>query len=86
MFSASRPGATKSLLAAKEHPKRLSHGSGRIRSLPASEAEPQSHLGRGIGEQRLLIFRMGKNTPERQDYIIENLREDVDKQIEVAVA
>jgi hypothetical protein len=28
---------------------------------------------------------MGKNTPDRQDYIIENLREDVDKQIEVAV-
>jgi hypothetical protein len=29
---------------------------------------------------------MGKNTPDRQDYIIENLREDVDKQIEAAVA
>ena len=29
---------------------------------------------------------MGKNTPDRQDFIIENLREDVDKQIEVAVA
>jgi len=29
---------------------------------------------------------MGKNTPDRQDYIIENLREDLDKQIEAAVA
>ena len=29
---------------------------------------------------------MGKNTPDRQDFIIENLREDVDKQIEVAMA
>jgi hypothetical protein len=29
---------------------------------------------------------MGKNTPERQDYIIGNLREDVDKQVEAAVA
>lgn len=27
-----------------------------------------------------------KNTPDRQDYIIGNLRDDVDKQIEVAVA
>jgi hypothetical protein len=29
---------------------------------------------------------MGKNTPDRQDYIVENLHEDVNKQIEVAVA
>lgn len=40
----------------------------------------------GKGVKELLAFYMGKNTPERQDYIIENLREDVDKQIEAAVA
>ena len=38
--------------------------------------------GRGVRE--LLAFYMGKNTPERQDFIIENLREDVDKQVQVA--
>jgi topoisomerase-4 subunit B len=32
----------------------------------------------------LLTFYMGKNTPDRQDFIIENLREDVDKQVQVA--
>jgi topoisomerase-4 subunit B len=40
----------------------------------------------GKGVKELLAFYMGKNTPDRQDYIIANLREDVDKQIEVAVA
>jgi topoisomerase-4 subunit B len=40
----------------------------------------------GKGVKELLAFYMGKNTPERQDYIIDNLREDVDKQIEVAEA
>ncbi len=40
----------------------------------------------GKGVKELLAFYMGKNTPERQDYIIENLREDVDKQIDVAAA
>ena len=40
----------------------------------------------GKGVKELLAFYMGKNTPERQDYIIENLREDVDKQIEAGVA
>lgn len=35
----------------------------------------------GKGVKELLAFYMGKNTPERQDYIIENLREDVDKQV-----
>jgi topoisomerase-4 subunit B len=40
----------------------------------------------GKGVKELLAFYMGKNTPDRQDYIIENLREDVDKQIESAVA
>ena len=34
----------------------------------------------------ILAFHLGKNTPDRQEFIIENLREDVDKQIEVAVA
>ena len=41
---------------------------------------------KGKGVKELLAFYMGKNTPDRQDYIIENLRDDVDKQIEVAVA
>jgi topoisomerase-4 subunit B len=40
----------------------------------------------GKGVRELLAFYMGKNTPERQDYIIGNLREDVDKQIGTAVA
>jgi topoisomerase-4 subunit B len=40
----------------------------------------------GKGVKELLTFYMGKNTPDRQEYIIENLREDVDKQIEAAVA
>ena len=35
----------------------------------------------GKGVRELLAFYMGKNTPERQDYIIENLREDVDRQV-----
>jgi topoisomerase-4 subunit B len=34
--------------------------------------------------KELLAFYMGKNTPDRQDFIIENLREDVDKQVQVA--
>jgi topoisomerase-4 subunit B len=38
----------------------------------------------GKGVRELLAFYMGKNTPERQDFIIENLREDVDKQVQVA--
>ena len=33
--------------------------------------------GRGLSE--MLAFYMGKNTPDRQDYIINNLREDVDR-------
>ena len=35
----------------------------------------------GKGVRELLGFYMGKNTPDRQDYIINNLREDVDRQI-----
>ena len=35
----------------------------------------------GKGVKELLAFYMGKNTPSRQDYIIENLREDVDRQV-----
>ena len=35
----------------------------------------------GKGVKELLAFYMGKNTPDRQDFIIENLREDVDKQV-----
>lgn len=35
----------------------------------------------GKGVKELLAFYMGKNTPNRQEYIIENLREDVDRQI-----
>ena len=38
----------------------------------------------GKGVKELLAFYMGKNTPSRQDYIIENLREDVDRQVAVA--
>jgi topoisomerase-4 subunit B len=38
----------------------------------------------GKGVKELLAFYMGKNTPDRQDFIIENLREDVDKQVQVA--
>jgi topoisomerase-4 subunit B len=38
----------------------------------------------GKGVRELLAFYMGKNTPERQDFIIENLREDVDKQVQLA--
>jgi topoisomerase-4 subunit B len=37
----------------------------------------------GKGVKELLTFYMGKNTPDRQEYIIENLREDVDRQIAV---
>ena len=35
----------------------------------------------GKGVKELLAFYMGKNTPDRQDFIIENLREDVDRQV-----
>jgi topoisomerase-4 subunit B len=35
----------------------------------------------GKGVKELLAFYMGKNTPSRQEYIIENLREDVDTQV-----
>jgi topoisomerase-4 subunit B len=35
----------------------------------------------GKGVKELLAFYMGKNTPDRQDYIIENLRVDVDRQV-----
>jgi hypothetical protein len=41
-------------------------------------------LEEGKGVKELLAFYMGKNTPDRQDFIIENLREDVDKQVQVA--
>ncbi len=34
----------------------------------------------GKGTKELLAFYMGKNTPDRQDFIINNLREDVDSQ------
>ncbi|MGE9270930.1 MAG: DNA topoisomerase IV subunit B [Verrucomicrobiales bacterium] len=35
----------------------------------------------GKGLKELLAFYMGKNTPNRQEYIINNLREDVDRQV-----
>lgn len=38
----------------------------------------------GKGVKELLTFYMGKNTPDRQEYIIDNLREDVDRQIAVS--
>jgi len=38
----------------------------------------------GKGVRELLAFYMGKNTPDRQEFIINNLREDVDRQVEDA--
>lgn len=35
----------------------------------------------GKNLKEMLTFYMGKNTPERQEYIIDNLREDVDRQV-----
>jgi len=35
----------------------------------------------GKGVKELLAFYMGKNTPDRQEFIIENLRGDVDKEV-----
>ncbi len=35
----------------------------------------------GKGVKELLSFYMGKNTPDRQEFIIDNLREDIDKQL-----
>jgi topoisomerase-4 subunit B len=35
----------------------------------------------GKGTKELLAFYMGKNTPDRQDFIIGNLRVDVDRQV-----
>lgn len=37
----------------------------------------------GKDVKKLLAFYMGKNTPVRQDFMIENLREDIDKQVQV---
>ena len=34
----------------------------------------------GKGTKELLAFYMGKNTPDRQEFIIGNLRVDVDRQ------
>jgi topoisomerase IV subunit B len=35
----------------------------------------------GKGTKELLAFYMGKNTPDRQDYIVEHLRVNVDRQV-----
>ena len=35
----------------------------------------------GKGLKELLAFYMGKNTPDRQEFIIDRLREDVDRQV-----
>ncbi len=40
----------------------------------------------GKGVKELLGFYMGKNTPDRQQFIIDNLREDVDRQVDEAAA
>jgi len=40
----------------------------------------------GKGVKELLAFYMGKNTPDRQEFIIHNLREDVDRQVDEAAA
>jgi topoisomerase IV subunit B len=34
--------------------------------------------------KELLALHMGKNTRDKQDYVIEELRDDVDKQVQVA--
>jgi topoisomerase-4 subunit B len=47
---------------------------------PNMRLDPVSYE-EGKGVKELLAFYMGKNTPNRQQYIIENLREDVDKQV-----
>ena len=47
---------------------------------PEMRLDPVSYE-EGKGVKELLAFYMGKNTPDRQQYIIENLREDVDKQV-----
>lgn len=36
------------------------------------------HLKEGDHIQQLLEYYMGKNTPQRQDFIIENLRVELD--------
>lgn len=46
--------------------------------------EPVQFL-EGKGVKELLAFYMGKNTPDRQDYIIHHLREDVDRQISTEI-
>ena len=38
----------------------------------------QVQMEEGKGLKEMLTFYMGKNTPDRQGYIIENLREDID--------
>jgi topoisomerase-4 subunit B len=35
-------------------------------------------LDKAMSIEELLTFYMGKNTPERQDFIIENLKVEVD--------
>ena len=47
---------------------------------PEMRLDPVSYE-EGKGVRELLAFYMGKNTPDRQQYIIENLRDDVDKQV-----
>jgi len=47
---------------------------------PDMRLDPVSYE-EGKGVKELLAFYMGKNTPDRQQYIIENLRDDVDKQV-----
>jgi len=47
---------------------------------PDMRLDPVSYE-EGKGVKELLAFYMGKNTPDRQQFIIENLREDVDKQV-----
>ena len=47
---------------------------------PDMRLDPVSYE-EGKGVKELLAFYMGKNTPDRQQYIIENLREDIDKQV-----
>ena len=43
-------------------------------------------IPKGMTSKELLTFYMGKNTPERQEFIIENLRVEKDEAPELAVA
>ena len=53
----------------------------KLHDRPGHAARPGGVSRKARACKELLAFYMGKNTPERQGYIIENLREDVDRQV-----